>query len=122
MSAKRDPGEAADKRRHGERQAQNHAPNPSPWQIAAFQQPGQRQADHAANDGYADHQCERIAQQAKHIGSPQQVQCLRPACLPGFQADIQQRQQAEHDQQQNGQYQPDRRPLAPRYVPGVCGQ
>ena len=88
MSAQRNPGKAADKRRHGKRQAQDHAPQSPPRQIAALQQPGQRQTDHPASQRHADHQCQGVAQQAEHIRPPQQMQRLGPAGLPGFQPDI----------------------------------
>ncbi|MNV40830.1 hypothetical protein D3C71_1324480 [compost metagenome] len=70
MSAEGNPCEAADKGRYGKRQAENHAPQSSARQIAALEQPGQRQADHPANNGDANHQCECVAQQAEHIRSP----------------------------------------------------
>ncbi|MNL04481.1 hypothetical protein D3C87_1250500 [compost metagenome] len=116
MSAQRNPGEAADKRRYSERQAQDHAPQAPPRQIAAFQQPRQRQPDHAAGQRHSDHQRQGVAQQTEHIRSPEQMQRLGPARLPGLEPDIGQRQQAEYDQQQNRQQQPDRWPLAPRHV------
>jgi hypothetical protein len=98
LRAQRHPSEAADERRHRERQAQNHAPQAPSRQIAAFQQPRQRQADHAARERHADHQCQCVAQQAEHIRAPQQVQRLGPTGLPGFQSDVGQRQQAQYNQ------------------------
>ncbi|MNN14746.1 hypothetical protein D3C81_1278250 [compost metagenome] len=70
MSAEGNPGEAADKCRNGERQAEDYAPQSTARQIAALQQPGERQSDYPAYHGDANHQCECVAQQAEHIRSP----------------------------------------------------
>ena len=103
LSAQRHPSKAADKRRHGKRQAQNHPPDAPARQVAALQQPGQGQADQRAGYGHTDHQCQRVAQQSEYIRSPQQMHRLGPAGLPGLEAHIHQGQQAQPHQQQDRQ-------------------
>ncbi|MNZ30237.1 hypothetical protein D3C78_475020 [compost metagenome] len=88
--AQRHPGKAADKGRHGERQAQDHTPQAPPGQVTALQQPGQGYAQGHAGQGDSGHQHQGVAHQAPNERAPEQVQGFAPAGFPGFQGHIQQ--------------------------------